>query len=168
MYHMQMQRSGRLTEFQQQVLFYYRASGVSDDKFIPIGDAIAAVRLVVHDSTAEQVKTAVSNLVSLDRLEASITGAGHRAYFQVEGLDDLSPLQRRILKYHMVYATSDEGCNVHDVAAHLGTDLSLVRVAAEILESGAYLCSTIDDDHYDCAHYYYFSGVPNYTRPPAI
>ena len=161
--HVQMQRSGRLTKFQQQVLFYYRASGVSDDKFIPIGDAIAAVRLVVNDATAEQVKTAVSNLVSLD-LEASITGAGHRAYFQVEGLDDFSPLQRRILKYHMVYATSDEGCNVHDVAAHLGTDLSLVRVAAEFLESGTYLCSTIDDDHYDCAHYYYFSG----TRPPAI
>ena len=76
----------------------------------------------------------------------------------------MSPLQQCVLKYHIVYGTSDEGCHVHDVAAHLGTDLSLVRVAAEFLESGTYLCSTIDDDHYDCAHYYYFSG----TRPPAI
>ena len=146
--HVQMQRSGWLTKFQHQVLFYYRASGVSDDKFIPIGDAIAAVRLVVNDATAEQVKTAVSHLVSLHILEASITGAGHRADFQVEGLDDLTPLQRRVLKYHMVYATSDEGCNVHDVAAHLGTDLSLVRAAVDSLNLWGHLYSTIDEDHY--------------------
>ena len=146
--HVQMQRSGWLTKFQQQVLFYYRASGVRDDKFIPIGDAIAAVRLVVNDATAEQVKTAVSNLVSLRLLNASTTGKCHRALFQVEGLDDLTPLQRRVLKYHMVYATSDEGCNVHDVAAHLGTDLSLVRAAVDSLNLWGHLYSTIDDDHY--------------------
>ena len=153
--HVQMQRSGRLTEFQQQVLFYYRASGVSDEKFIPIGDAIAGVRLVVNDATAEQVKTAVSNLVSLRRLNASTTGKCHRALFQVEGLDDLTPLQRRVLKYHMLYyATRDEGCNVHDVAAHLGTDMSLVRAAVDFLEGEDYLYST-KDDHYN---YAYFNG----------
>ena len=153
--HVQMQRSGRLTKFQQQVLFYYRASGVSDEKFIPIGDAIAAVRLVVNDATAEQVKTAVSNLVSLRRLNASTTGKCHRAVFQVDGLDDLTPLQRRVLKYHMLYyATRDEGCNVHDVAAHFGTDLSLVRAAVDFLEFEDYLFST-KDDHY---HYAYFNG----------
>ena len=153
--HVQMQRSGRLTKFQQQVLFYYRASGVSDDKFIPIGDAIAAVRLVVNDATAEQVKTAVANLVSLDNLYADIAGTYHRAIFQVEGLDDLTPLQRRVLKYHMLYyATRDEGCNVHDVAAHFGTDLSLVRAAVDFLEFEDYLFST-KDDHY---HYAYFNG----------
>ena len=152
--HVQMQRSGQFTEFQEQVLRYYGASGVRDDRFIPIGDAIAAVRLVVNDATAEQVKTAVSNLVSFHRLEASTTGNHHRAVFEVGGLDDLTPLQRRVLKYHIVYATSDEGCNVHDVAAHLGTDLSLVRAAADFLESECHLCSTIDDDHYDSAVYY--------------
>ena len=153
--HMQMQRSGRLTEFQQQVLFYYRASGVSDEKFIPIGDAIAGVRLVVNDATAEQVKTAVSNLVSLRRLNASTTGKCHRAVFQLDGLDDLTPLQRRVLKYHMLYyATRDEGCNVHDVAAHLGTDMSLVRAAVDFLEGEDYLYST-KDDHYN---YAYFNG----------
>ena len=150
MCHMQMQRSGRLTEFQDQVFRYYRAfSWVRDDRFIPIGDAIAAVRLVIHDATAEQVKTAVANLVSLHRLEASITGAGHRAYFHVEGLDDLTPLQRRVLKYHIVYSLDhEEGCNVHDVAAQLGTDLSLVRAAVDFLK-GDYLFSTIDEDHYE-------------------
>ena len=146
--HVQMQRSGWLTKFQQQVLFYYRASGVSDDKFIPIGDAIAAVRLVVNDATAEQVKTAVSNLVSLRLLNASTTGKCHRALFQVEGLDDLTPLQRRVLKYHIAYGMSDEGCNVHDVAAHLGTDLSLVRAAVDSLNLWGHLYSTIDDDHH--------------------
>ena len=137
-----------MTEFQDQVFRYYRAfSWVRDDRFILIGDAIAAVRVVVNDATSEQVKTAVSNLVSLHRLEASITGAGHRAHFHVEGLDDLTPLQRRVLKYHIVYATSDEGC--HDVAAHLGTDLSLVRAAVDFLEGEYYLFSTIDEDHYE-------------------
>ena len=150
--HVQMQRSGWLTEFQKQVFRYYRAAAVRDDRFIPIGDAIAAVRLVVNDATAEQVKTAVSNLVSLRLLNASTTGKCHRALFQVEGLDDLTPLQRRVLKYHMVYATSDEGCNVHDVAAHLGTDLSLVRAAVDFLEYEDYLYST-KDDHYDYAYY---------------
>jgi len=155
--HVQMQQSGRLSEFQEQVFRYYRASGVRDDRFIPIGDAIAAVRLVVHDATAEQVKTAVSNLVSLRRLTASTTGKCHQADFQVEGLDDLTPLQRRVLKYPIVYATSDEGCNVHDVAAHLGTDLSLVRAAVDFLEGEDYLISTIDEDHYD--YPFYIPGI---------
>ena len=154
MCHMQMQRSGRLTEFQEQVFRYYRAfSWVRDDRFIPIGDAIAAVRLVIHDATAEQVKTAVANLVSLHKLRASTTGNQHRAVFEVGGLDDLSPLQRCVLKYHIVYGTSDEGCHVHDVAAHLGTDLSLVRAAVDFLEGEDYLIETIDEDHYDYAYY---------------
>ena len=153
MCHMQMQRSGRLTEFQQQVFRYYCACfdenfDEQENTLIPIGEVIAAVRVVVNDATAEQVKTAVSNLVSLRLLNASTTGKCHRALFQVEGLDDLTPLQRRVLKYHIVYATSDEGCNVHDVAAHLGTDLSLVRAAVDSLNLWGHLYSTIDDDHH--------------------
>ena len=149
MCHMQMQRSGQLTKFQKQVFRYYHEAAVRDDRFIPISDAIAAVRLVVNDATVEQVKTAVANLVSLDNLYADIAGTYHRAIFQVEGLDDLTPLQRRVLKYHIAYGTSDEGCNVHDVAAHLGTDLSLVRAAVDFLEGEYYLFSTIDEDHYE-------------------
>ena len=148
MCHMQMQRSGQLTKFQKQVFRYYHEAAVRDDRFIPISDAIAAVRLVVNDATVEQVKTAVANLVSLDNLYADIAGTYHRAIFQVEGLDDLTPLQRRVLEYHIVYATSDEGCNVHDVAAQLGTDLPLVQVAAEILEREGHLYSTTDEDHH--------------------
>ena len=147
--HVQMQQSGQLSEFQEQVFRYYGASGVRDDRFIPISDAIAAVRLVVNDATAEQVKTAVANLVSLHKLRASTTGNQHRAVFEVGGLDDLSPLQQCVLKYHIVYGTSDEGCHVHDVAAHLGTDLSLVRAAVDFLEGEYYLFSTIDEDHYE-------------------
>jgi len=147
--HVQMQRSGQLSEFQEQVFRYYGVSGVRDDRFIPISDAIAAVRLVVNDATAEQVKTAVANLVSLHKLRASTTGNQHRAVFEVGGLDDLSPLQQCVLKYHIVYSTNDEGCNVHDVAAQLGTDLSLVRAAVDVLEGEAYLFSTIDEDHYE-------------------
>ena len=147
--HVQMQQSGQLSEFQEQVFRYYGASGVRDDRFIPISDAIAAVRLVVNDATAEQVKTAVANLVSLHKLRASTTGNQHRAVFEVGGLDDLSPLQQCVLKYHIVYGTSDEGCHVHDVAAHLGTDLSLVRAAVDFLEGEDYLIETIDEDHYD-------------------
>ena len=147
--HVQMQQSGLLSEFQEQVFRYYGESGVRDDRFIPISDAIAAVRLVVNDATAEQVKTAVANLVSLHKLRASTTGNQHRAVFEVGGLDDLSSLQRCVLKYHIVYSLDhEEGCNVHDVAAQLGTDLSLVRAAVDFLK-GDYLFSTIDEDHYE-------------------
>ena len=43
---------------------------------------------------------------------------------------------------------------MHDVAAHFGTDLSLVRAAVDVLEFEDYLFST-KDDHY---HYAYFNG----------
>ena len=42
---------------------------------------------------------------------------------------------------------------MHDVAAHLGTDLSLVRAAVDFLEGEDYLIETIDEDHYDYAYY---------------
>ena len=64
------------------------------------------------------------------------------------GLRDLATLAR-----WLVYATSDEGSNVHDVAAYLGTDLSLVRAAVDFLEGEDYLNSTIDEDHYDYAFF---------------
>ena len=53
----------------------------------------------------------------------------------------------------LVYGTSDEGCHVNAVAAHLGTDLSLVRAAVDFLEGEDYLIETIDEDHYDYAYY---------------
>ena len=156
MCHMQMQRSGRLSEFQEQVLRYYRASGVMDDRSIPIGDAIAAVRLVVNDATAEQVKTAVANLVSLRRLEASITGAGHRITLELYDLprDDNvtmmshNPIEWRVLTYHTLHGTGDWGCKIHDVAASLGLDLAKVRSVVAFLEDQGELYSTIDEDHH--------------------
>ena len=147
--HVQMQRSGRLTKFQQQVLFYYRASGVSDEKFISIGDAIAAIRLVVRDATAEQVKTAVANLVSVHRLEASTTGKCHRADFRVEGLDgEFTPLQQRVLNYYTTNATSDEGLAINAVAAGLRIPVAQLRTALNFLQSEMWVYSTIDDDHH--------------------
>ena len=148
-YHVQMQRSGQLTEFQEQVFRYYGASGVRDDRFIPISDAIAAVRLVVNDATAEQVKTAVANLVSLHRLEASTTGKCHRADFRVEGLDgEFTPLQQRVLNYYTTHATSDEGLAINAVAAGLRIPVAQLRTALTFLQSEMWVYSTIDDDHH--------------------
>ena len=104
--------------------------------------------MVIHDATAEQVKTAVANLVSLHKLRASTTGNQHRAVFEVGGLDDLSPLQQCVLKYHIVYGTSDEGCHVNAVAAGLGVELAVVRRTVDYLCSEGHLYSSLDDDHH--------------------
>ena len=161
MCHMQMQRSGRLTEFQQQVFRYYCACfdenfDEQENTLIPIGEVIAAVRVVVNDATAEQVKTAVANLVSLRRLEASITGAGHRITLELYDLprDDNvtmmshNPIEWRVLTYHTLHGTGDWGCKIHDVAASLGLDLAKVRSVVAFLEDQGELYSTIDDDHH--------------------
>ena len=159
--HVQMQRSGRLTEFQQQVFRYYCACfdenfDEQENTLIPIGEVIAAVRVVVNDATAEQVKTAVANLVSLRRLEASITGAGHRITLELYDLprDDNvtmmshNPIEWRVLTYHTLHGTGDWGCKIHDVAASLGLDLAKVRSVVAFLEDQGELYSTIDDDHH--------------------
>ena len=161
MCHMQMQRTGRLTEFQQQVFRYYCACfdenfDEQENTLIPIGEVIAAVRVVVNDATAEQVKTAVANLVSLRRLEASITGAGHRITLELYDLprDDNvtmmshNPIEWRVLTYHTLHGTGDWGCKIHDVAASLGLDLAKVRSVVAFLEDQGELYSTIDEDHH--------------------
>ena len=137
--HMQMQRFGRLTEFQKQVFSYYEFYG-GNSRFVPIGEVIDAVRLVVRDATAEQVKTAVANLVSWHRLRASTTGEGH--------IDDSQVLQQRVLDYYEEYATSEEGLATNAVAAGLSIDLALVRMAVDKLCTEGGLYSTIDDDHH--------------------
>ena len=160
--HVQMQRSGQLTEFQEQVFRYYRASGVRDDSFIPIGDAIAAVRLVVNDATAEQVKTAVANLVSSHRLRASATGEGHINRLLHWGF---LVLQQCVLDYYEEHATSEEGLATNAVAAGLSIDPALVRMAVDKLCTEGSLCSTIDDDHYkydEVGSLLYLYGAPDY------
>ena len=174
MCHMQMQRSGRLTEFQQQVFRYYCACfdenfDEQENTLIPIGEVIAAVREVVNDATAEQVKTAVANLVSLHRLEASITGAGHRVSLELYDLprdslelydlprdDNVTMIEMmshiafewHVLTYHILHGTGDWGCKIHDVAASLGIDLAKVRLAVAFLSSEGHLYSTVDEDHH--------------------
>ena len=150
MCHMQMQRSGRLTEFQEEVFRYYadwsefqeEALDWSEFRFIPIGEVIDAVRLVVRDATAEQVKAAVAKLVSWHMLRASTTGEGH-----IDRNQEIV-LQKRVSDYYEEHATSEEGLSTNAVAAGLSIDPALVRMAVDKLCTEGSLCSTIDDDHY--------------------
>ena len=166
--HMQMQRSGRLTQFQEQVFRYYadyaefqeQALDWSEFRFIPIGEVIRDIRLVVRDATAEQVKTAVANLVSWHRLlRASTTGEGH--------IDEIQEkvLQQRVLDYYEEHATSEEGLATNAVAAGLSIDPALVRMAVDELCTEGRLYSTIDDDHYkydEIGPLLYLYGAPDY------
>ena len=150
-----MQRSGRLTEFQKQVFRYYKFDG-ANFRLVPIGEAIAAVRLVVRDATAEQVKAAVAKLVSWHILRASTTGEGHIHFFRV--------LQQRVLNYYEEHATSEEGLATNAVAAGLSIDPALVRMAVDELCAEGGLYSTIDDDHhkYQGEPLIYLYGAPDY------
>ena len=145
----QMQRSGQLTEFQQQVFRHYELDKEtrdrSDFRFIPIGEVIAAVRVVVHDATAEQVKTAVANLVSSHILRASTTGEGHINRLLHPGF---VVLQHSVLDYYEEHAKGEEGLATNAVAAELSIDLTQVRMAVDELCAEGELYSTIDEDHH--------------------
>ena len=150
----QMQRSGRLTEFQEQVLRHYRP-GWTEGEFrfpiIPIGEIIRDVRVFVHDATAEQVKTAVANLVSLARLRASTTGGDAcRGHIDEWTIVEQEVLRQRVLDYFEEHATSDEGLATNAVAAGLSVDLALVEFSVDVLCTLGLLYSTIDEDHYKC------------------
>jgi len=158
--YMEWYRYGGFSDFQQEVFASYaKFWAKGDTRFKSIDEVAAAWRDDKHKYSfppsanprayAEGFRRSLVSLVCFGKLNASPTGGGHRFDYQVEGLDDLTPLQLRVLKYHIVYSTNDEGCNVHDVAAQLGTDLSLVRAAVDFLEGEAYLFSTIDEDHYE-------------------
>ena len=165
--HMQMQRSGRLTQFQEQVFRYYadyaefqeQALDWSEFRFIPIGEVIRDIRLVVHDATAEQVKAAVAKLVSWGFLRASTTGEGH--------IEDSQQrvLQQRVSDYYEEHATSEEGLSTNAVAAGLSIDPALVRMAVHYLRSEGGLYSTIDDDHhkYQGEPLSYLYGAPDWA-----
>ena len=159
--YMEWYRYGGFSDFQQEVFASYaKFWAMGDTRFKSIDEVAAAWRDDKHKYSfppsanprayAEGFRRSLVSLVCFGKLNASPTGGGHRFNFHgVEGLDDLTPLQRRVLKYHIVYSLDhEEGCNVHDVAAQLGTDLSLVRAAVDFLE-GDYLFSTIDEDHYE-------------------
>ena len=162
--YMEWYRYGGFSDFQQEVFASYaKFWAKGDTRFKSIDEVAAAWRDDKHKYSfppsanprayAEGFRRSLVSLVCFGKLNASPTGGGHRFDYQVEGLDDLTPLQLRVLKYHIVYSTNDEGCNVHDVAAQLGTDLSLVRAAVDFLEGEDYLNSTIDDDHHDYAFF---------------
>ena len=158
MCHMQMQRSGRLTEFQKQVFRYYEFDG-GNFRFVPIGEVIDAVRLVVRDATAEQVKAAVAKLVSWHMLRASTTGEGH-----IDRNQEIV-LQKRVSDYYEEHDTSEEGLSTNAVAAGLSIDPALVRMAVHYLRSEGGLYSTIDDDHhkYQGEPLSYLYGAPDWA-----
>lgn len=124
-----------MTEFQRLVFSCYLAYWVDDDFwFVAVDEVVAGIPGV----TAEQVNIVVAFLVSVDRLNASTTGGGHRFDFQVDGddVDDgttLIPLHRRVLKYYIAYGTRYQGCDVNSVAAGLGIDLGQARMAVNSL-----------------------------------
>ena len=60
---------------------------------------------------------------------------------------EVTTLQQRVLNYYTIHGTSDEGCEVNDVAASLGIDLAKVRSAVDFLEGEGHLYS-IGDDNY--------------------
>ena len=139
------QRIGLLSLFQARVLAHYELQprtydyslGYADLCFIPVEEVAAAF----PDATLEQVRTAVAFLVSLNTLHASPTGQGHR-------VADFTFLERRVVDYHMIHGTSDDGCHVNAVAAGLGLELASVRTTVDYLCSQGHLYSTMDEDHH--------------------
>ena len=91
---------------------------------------------------AETVRRSVVSLVCFGRLKAPPTGGGYRFDYQVEGLDDLTPLQLRVLKYHI----SDEVHLIHKTADDLGIDDDQLRTTVDSLVSAGHLTPLIDED----------------------
>jgi replication factor A2 len=60
----------------------------------------------------------------------------------------MTSLQKRTLDYYTEHGTSDEGCDVNNVAAGLGIELAQIKAAVDFLSSEGHLYSTIDDDHH--------------------
>jgi hypothetical protein len=132
------------TPFQRFVFSYYAKRWVeSDDRFIPIDEAVAVMArkyfAVNTARTIGQVKTAVAFLVSKDKLTASSTGRGHRCELQVEGLEALTPLQQRVLKYHIA---SLGGRNIYEVTGDLDIDMITLRTTVDFLKSAGHLESS--------------------------
>ena len=122
----------------------------SDSVFIPVDEVVAAISGV----SAEQCKAAIAFLVSLRKLNASPTGGGHRCELQVRRFEMdtfLTPLQWRVLKYHIAAQSGDDsGCAINDVAADLGIDLDQAQTTVDSLVSLGLLFSMMDDDDYYC------------------
>ena len=61
----------------------------------------------------------------------------------------LTPLQWRVLGYHIAIMSGDDGgCAINDVAADLGIDLDQVQTTVDSLVSLGLLFSMMDDDDY--------------------
>jgi hypothetical protein len=129
--------------FQQFVFFYYAKQWAKgDSRFIPIDEAVATWRRL----PAERVRRAVVSLVCFGRLNASPTGGGHRFDFQFEGLDDLTPLQLRVLKYHI---SESDGVvtvprSIQKIATDLGMNLNQAQTTVDFLVSAGHLASLLD------------------------
>ena len=141
----------------QKVLFKYYAKQWAnyDYRFIPIDELVVAVhgnayfRGPFAERTVRRVRRSIVSLVCFGKLIASPTGGGHRFNFQVAGLDDLTPMQRRVLCFYAfdgcaVPGMTDEGYSVCDVRI----TWSQHRTALNFLQSEGWVYSTIDDDHH--------------------
>ena len=137
----------------QRRVFMYHAKhcwAKSNDRFIPVDEVVAAISGV----SAEQCKAAIAFLVSLRKLNASPTGGGHRCELQVRRFEMdtfLTPLQWRVLKYHIATQSGDDsGCAINEVTADLGIDLDQAQTTVDSLVSLGLLFSMMDDDDYYC------------------
>ena len=63
---------------------------------------------------------------------------------QVEGLEALTPLQQRVLKYHIA-SLSDHGRRFYSVTRDLGIDINTLRTTVDFLKSAGHLESHFPD-----------------------
>ena len=156
--YMEWYRYGGFSDFQQEVFASYaKFWAKGDTRFKSIDEVAAAWRDDKHkysypprrayadaygESLGERFRCSLVSLVCFGKLNASPTGGGHRFKFQVEGLDDLTPLQLRVLKYHISGGVQ----LIHKSAADLGIDLDQLRTTVDFLVSAGHLSSLIDED----------------------
>ena len=133
--YMEWYRTRAFTHLQREVFTYYAKSWVeSNERFIPIDHVSADMPRY----TIGQVRTAVAFLVSKDKLIASPSGRGHRCELQVEGLEALTPLQQRVLKYHIA-SVGAHGRRFYSVTWDLGIDQNTLLTTVHLLESAGHL-----------------------------
>ena len=149
-------RFREFTDFQKRVFSYYiKHWAESDSRFIPIEEVAA-----IPGATVGRVKTTVALLVSLRKVNASPTGQGHRFDFQIGGLEALTPLQQRVLKYHIV-SFGPYGRTFDSVAEDLRIDDDQLFDAVDFLESEGWLTSLteVNEEYYHWATNRYLYGL---------
>ena len=94
----------------------------------------------------EGTTPAYANFTKPELLEFAATARALAAGAEAE--IEVTTLRQRVLNYYTINGTSDEGCNMNDVAAGLGMLLGQVQAAVDLLSDEGQLYSTIDEDHH--------------------